>query len=126
MDKLFIAFYEFMLGVSDEFGTEYQEIFPNTGLWTIVIILFVLIIYYLGLTGIYGSTAYRKYYWHLIILIVIISLVLPLLSVYLNSISFDSYASYFLMFNGVAGFFLSILFSILIKNFSLHARKVPF
>lgn len=125
--SIFSSLYQALIGKNDDPIYE-DEIFFTVGLFTLIIALGVAILYYLGIGRWRAVFCHLK---HWIVSLFIVLIVTGLLALQQSKSvtqadAFDAYMVRFAMFNAlfaIVGFFI---FSLLLKRFSIFAKRTPF
>ena len=127
MLSIFSNFYEWCIGSNDD-PIYRDQVFFTVGLFTLLIALVFSIVFYLGL-GRWKPVFYKLVHW--IIAMVFLAIIAALLALLQSkgatkANDFDAYMVRFSLFNVLISVIYYIIFSLLLKRFSIFARHTPF
>lgn len=125
--SVFSSIYQSLVGKNDDPIYD-DKVFPFVGLFTIIIALGFCIIFYLGL-GRWKPLFHQLKHWIITLLIVLAVtglLALQQSKAATQAEAIDAYMVRFSMFNALFAIVFFCIFSLLLKRFSIFAKRTPF
>lgn len=121
----FSSLYETFIGANGDYPEYRESIFSSVGLITIVIGLVLALIFYVAL-GRWRPVWDKRGHW---VLTLVLGAILGFTFAYTQTIgtigASDSYTTRFAIFNALFAALYFVIFSLLLKRFSIFARHTP-
>lgn len=123
--SIFTSMYEALIGANPDYPEYREGIFSSVGLFTLLLALVVCIIFYAGL-GRWKPVFHKPGHWVItLVLVAIISFLLAYFQAKGTLATTDSYTTRFALFNALYGVIYFIIFSLILKRFSIFAKHTP-
>lgn len=124
--SVFSPLYELVCGVNSNYPEYRTQLFGSTGLLTIVLALIIGLLFYVVL-GRWKLIWFNKAHWAATIaLCALFGFLLAFISAKSLLGLVDGYLLRFALFNAIFAAVFFILFSFLLKNFSIFSKRTPF
>lgn len=124
---MFETLYELLCGKNDD-PTYVTNIFPSVGLFSLIGAVVFAVIFYL-LLGRYTHIWYNRKHWIITLIVLLLFAGAFALLNAKSQIGADSFDSFMVIFSLVNSLYVGLyffVFSLLLKRFSIHAKRTPF
>jgi uncharacterized membrane protein YcgQ (UPF0703/DUF1980 family) len=124
--KLFSSIYELVCGVNADYPEYREQLFRSVGLLTIVTAFIICFLFYIFL-GRWKMIWFNNIHWTITILFsAVAGFLLAFLAAKSSLQVVDGYLIRFAFANGIFGALVFIVFSFLLKSFSVFSKRTPF